>query len=86
MNRIVIINHSYFEDDHVDCDIEDSCDEDDYENMKLQKMVEEVQFTNMFITYVDLKSVVFKIYKISIIHELIYTYFIYIYIYIYIYI
>jgi len=42
MNRIVIINHSYFEDDHVDCDIEDSCDEDDYENMKLQKMVEEV--------------------------------------------
>ena len=38
----MIINHSYFEDDHVDCDIEDSCDEDDYENMKLQKMVEEV--------------------------------------------
>jgi len=37
MKSVVMINHSYSEDDHAEYDIEDSCDEDDNENMKLSQ-------------------------------------------------
>ena len=35
MKQVVKVNNSYFEDFHANYDIEDSCDENDYNNMKL---------------------------------------------------
>ncbi|CAJ1965458.1 unnamed protein product [Sphenostylis stenocarpa] len=36
-NHTIIVNHSYSQDEYVECDVEDSCDEDDYDNIKLRK-------------------------------------------------
>ncbi|KAK7333769.1 hypothetical protein VNO80_30546 [Phaseolus coccineus] len=37
-NQVMIVNHSsYSDDEYEECDVEDSCDEDDYDNIKLRK-------------------------------------------------